>query len=174
MKSCGFLVLLVFEQNQVGSSGSFCSWEASLHPQDGALPGPPTLSQPPSFQILGKTDPAWCGLSAGHRAGSLCTLSGRSSPPLRVCMVLSVPPPTPHLPALLFCLPRLPSAPLGCPERAAGITPGLVWIITAQPWAQLGHQGSQDTELAWPNSSESCLKVPIGFKVEYVCFIWKM
>lgn len=68
----------------------------------------------------------------------------------------------------------LPSAPLGCPERAAGITPGLVWIITAQPWAQLGHQGSQDTGLAWSNSSESCLKGPIGFKVEHVCVIWKV
>lgn len=89
-------------------------------------------------------------------------------------MVLSVATPNPHLPVLFFCPPRLPSTSLGCPERAAGVTPGLVWIITAQPWAQLGHQGSQDTELSWSNSSESCLKGLIGFKVEHVCVIWKV
>ena len=55
-------------------------------------------------------------------------------------MVLSVATPNPHLPVLFFCPPRLPSTSLGCPERAAGVTPGLVWIITAQP-CSLGQSG---------------------------------
>lgn len=89
-------------------------------------------------------------------------------------MVLPVATPNPHLPVLFFCPPRLPSS-LGCPERAAGVTPGLVWIFLAQPWAQLGHQGLvKDAELSWSSSSESCLKGLMGFKVEHVCVIWKV